>query len=386
MSLPTTAPRRGLAPRRSLGSAVAALGSLLALAVAPSPVAAAAAEPAAPRLQVHVTPGPQGPHEIPLRTDPPEYPQARTVVLRLSADAPATGVHVTATPDTGLLVDGDTAPRVVEVGTVAARERIVRLRVAGAVGGLHRLAVSINGDGLDEQRRSLLLWAPGGPPLPGGDSLAGLLLAANGRAVETYQIESELSYRFSTRLCFVDDRFARFDSRPVGRCSARTPRCHRYHYDGGTGLLQVGNGTVGRVTTRSAFLDGRGQQFFRAPRPGARLAGTWRFSTQVDDARGVRSQRLQLRRDGTYTLRLAIAGVDPFYAFASASTGRYTVLQHGRLRLLDRRGGRREARLALQWRAGRARPAARGAVVLDVPVRPRRQQAFVDGNVLHPVG
>ena len=365
---------------------LAALALLVGLGALPAEAARAGAAPlpedADPGLTVLLRPGPGQPHEIPLRTDPPSYPQNRSVVVQLSAAQQTTGVRVSATPDAGLLVDDEPAPRERAVGTVNRGTRLVRLRVAATVGGLHRLRVSVSADGMPERAQELLLWAPGGAPLPGGDSLAGVVLGANGRGIETYQIESELSYRFSSRLHVVDDRFARRDTAPTGRCFLRTPGCLRYRYDASTGLLQVGEGSVDRVRPRSAYLDDRVHRRLRFPRAGVRLAGTWRYRLRVDDARGVGDQRLVLGRDGTYALTATVANIDPLYRFRIASAGRYRILERGRLQLTDRRGTVRTARLAVQAAPGDRGIRARGDLTLDLRVQPPRRRAFWDGNLL----
>ncbi len=180
--------------------------------------------------------------------------------------------------------------------------------------GFHSLTITATAAGAEPVSVTLpLLWAPGGPPLPGGGDLSG---RGYGWSGYVSGVVGESSSRVTTMLTFVDDTYA-FVGKPgrgLPTCPGRG--CVRYHYDPSTGLVQVGHDLIGQVLGPRLYVEGLTYEdpeladFWPAavlsdavgtPRH-QRYSGTWSYSSRFYPD-GLVEQRLTLNRNGTFRLR-----------------------------------------------------------------------------------
>lgn len=376
----------------------------LMLSVAVAPLQAQAETAAtAPEIRLFTVPNPGNAIEVAAYDEsaPPPSPAAcidetddynpdcYDVGLNISGTEALTAVTVTAVESEGLYVD----PPVATYDTIGAdRAEFERFAVRATTTGLHTLTFEVTAAGAEPRRISLpYVWRAGGAPIDGDDSLAG-------RTYVTGQIGSypcapngDCTFRYSDRVSFANA--TRTSSAPtvdgMTICGPKR-RCPVYHYDRESGLLQIGRGTIGRVTPRGLVIGDRRFTRVVQPRRGQRLDGLWLYGADVDEGRGIIEQLLRLRSDGSFRLSF---GVDTHrYPDAGLATsysrvlrGRYTVGLKGRLTLTDPRRGTRVATLSLGANAqGHPRPYSKG-VQLSQTVKPPGEKSFVDGNLLTPL-
>ncbi|WP_323792625.1 hypothetical protein [Nocardioides sp.] len=371
--------------------------SLVGLALGATPLApASSASATAPAPQVSTLPVPGNPLKVAAfdETAPPPVRDVASLTVRADEGSLA-DVTATVVESEGLYVD----PMVATFPTIArGSAELVRYAVRGTTTGLHTLTFEVTAAGAEPQRVTLpYVWRPGGAPIDGGDSLAGRLLGVNG--LDSFPCgsdeESACTFRYSHRLAFLDD--ARV-SRSLGLRSAaactRGGRCPRYWYDEESGLVQVGWGTIGRLTDTAAFVGGERYVSLTYPGKGRRLSGRWLYGAHVDEGRGVVEQLLTLRKTGRFRLRFAVdttrrtAYGEPEVGSSYGRTlaGSYAIGRNGRLALRSPRRDTTIATLALVTdRSGRPSPGRRG-VWLDQTINPPEGGSFVDGNRLNPLG
>lgn len=359
----------------------------------------------APELNLSTQPGPGNPLQVDRldRDAPPPSPTVCVaesgdrydddcfdVSLAISATEPVTDVTVTVVEHRGLYVD----PLVTTIDALETdRTQIVSYAVRARTTGLHTLTFEVSAPGAEPRRVGLpYVWRASGAPIPGEDSLAGRMYAANGFDSYDCTATAECDFRTAQRVVFVDDERAGRALASNGKVGCGTGQsCSPYHHDEASGLVQVGDATIGRVTRQAAFFDGERYTRLVDPRPGRRLDGLWQYGASVDEGRGVVEQRLRLRDSGRFRLRYAVdttrygrPGVGATYS--RSLRGTYRIGRHGRLTLLDaRREVSRVATLAVvATPTGRPRAARRG-VWLDLAINPPTGRSFVDGNKLIPL-
>lgn len=264
--------------------------------------------------------------------------------------------------------------------------------VASEAPGFHTMTVTVSADG--EEPVSLdadLLWGPGDAHIDGHDSLRGRLAgftAFGPKQINPYG--GSFDSRFSHRYAFVDARFARRSLRARGRCTASTRGCQRYYYDASTGLVQIGDDTIGRLSRRGLFVDDHHATRLTYPRAHTRMRGTWRFARserEIQDPNGVLPERLVLRGNGTYDLRYSAGNFEYSDFYTVHTFGRYRILSHGRLVLNDQRKHRRRqvATLSVASRPGGKPQARRLGIALDVVLHYEDAPTVEDGNLMRLV-
>jgi hypothetical protein len=383
--------------RAALAAAITAL--LLPLAA----TAGEARGTAAPDLNLRTLPGPGNPLEVDRleRDDLPPSPLdcveasgdpydegCYQIALAVSATEDVPGATVSVIDRRGLYVD----PLVAELGPLEAdNTELVRFAVRARTTGLHTLSLLVTAPGAEPRQVShTYVWRAGGEPIAGDDSLAGRLYARVGLDSYPCAPSAGCTFRDPSRVVFLDDVSASTALAADGRrgCPPRAA-CPRYHYDEASGLVQVGRGTIGRISNEAAFVDGERYTRLVYPRPGQRLDGLWYFGADVDEARGIFEQRLRLRDDGRFRLSYAVdttryGDPDGGSTYDRSSKGRYRIGSNGRIALVERRGTVVGTLAIVATTRGRARPATKG-VWLDLPLNPPRGRSFVDGNRLYPV-
>ncbi|CAN5460824.1 hypothetical protein BH09ACT12_BH09ACT12_10550 [soil metagenome] len=379
--------------RSLVATALLALLAPLALTFA----APAAQATAAPELRLFTLPGPGNPLKVD-GFDPAAPPTATTVALNVFTDETVDDVTVTVIEHRGLYVD----PLVTTFDTIEGnRAELVRYAVAASTTGLHTLTFEVTAPGVEARRVSLpYVWAAGGAPIPGDDSLQGRMYAYSGLGTFDCPTEPDTdyecrTYRHSERMAFLDDTRAStalaLDGTP--RCAPKR-RCASYHHDRFSGLVQVGNQTIGRVTNSAAFIGGVRYVRLVYPRPGQRLDGLWLYGAHVDEGRGVVEQRLRLKQNGHFRLDYFVdtTRVTPYgepergSAYARSLTGTYAIGRNGRIAFNDPRRGTKVATLAVVATPQGAPRAGSKGLWLDQSFNPPKGRSFVDGNRLQPLG
>lgn len=293
----------------------------------------------------------------------------------------------------GLHVD----PLVFTVGTVEGGGAAghFSLAVRAETPGLHALTIEVSAPGAETRRISLpYVWSPGGVPIPDNQSLAGRLYAVS--ELSSYPCGSgRCRYRTSSRVAFLGGhRSTSSLARGGKKVCGPPPGCTPYRHDEATGLVQIGDDTIGRITARNAFVDGRRFVPMTYPRPGQRLAGRWLYGADVEEGRGVFYQDLRLRSNGTFRLLYSVdtTRYTPYgepevgSTYGRTLSGRYAIGRNGRLKLVDPQRGTKVATLALiTTHSGKPRASSLG-VWLDLSIKPPEGGSFVDGNQLNPLG
>lgn len=210
--------------------------------------------------------------------------------------------------------------------------------------GLHTLTLTVTREGWATRSADYTVWVPGGEHLAGTDSLAGRSWAAPEAA---YSSDGRYD-RQQTAVWFVDATHAVLGWPAAGLPDCPTG-CLPYFHDAATGLVQVGDVAIGRVSDRGVFLGGvlppgddweDGQAWFDQPvdfwAPGRRVSGRWHWADADALPSGTGPFALRLRRDGRFRVREA----------GRAHSGRYVLRRAGLLRLRGDHGWSRTATLA----------------------------------------
>ena len=332
------------------------------------------------------------PQQVPPAADVDDVPQS--VGVTVHATSPVNGVTVTAS-GAGLTFDRTSQT----LGRVGTRLSFADFFPGATSPGFHTMTVTVTGDGVEPVTVTLpRIWTAGGPPLAGGDSLAGRAWGWQG-AAEGYM---ESSVRASQTVVFADGRWAWLAMPGHGRprCGT-TPRpraCLPYAYDATSGLVQVGDDVIGKITgargsrlATSGLLPSEVQyadNYYGSgvltaslafAKRGQRLAGHWRYRSQWYPV-GLTQQDLRLRRDGRYSLTWKTDDSRQRHL-----TGRYRVQARGEL-VLRSTTGRKQKSYSLLLRTatdGTPRPGALG--IWLVQNLGSRGHHYSDGNLMRPV-
>lgn len=315
----------------------------------------------------------------------PTGPEWEPIHWNLALNADATNVTVELEGD-GLTFNEDTF----SYGDLAVGEFLLDYaEVTATSPGFHSLTITASADDAEPVSVTLpRLWAPGGPPLPGGGDLA---VRGYGWSGWVTGVVAESSTRVTTMLNFVDDTYAYVGlPRNGARCPA--PECVPYYYDPTTGLVQVGDDMIGQVLGPSLFIEGltpadpEVPDFRTAtvlndnvgvPRH-PRYSRTWGYSTDSYPS-GLAHQRLNLNRDGTFRLRYRY-GSNPLRRLS----GTYRIGGRGGIAFRSSRSRTvlRGTLLVREDSDGTPRPGHRG-IWLTLELK-RRTGTVVDGNPLRP--
>lgn len=265
----------------------------------------------------------------------------RLTDIDVVTDGPAANVVVTLS-GTGLTIETP----VVNLGTVNGSERAT-VEVTATTPGFHTLDIEVTSSDSGSVGTTLpLMWAPG-TSVPGDDSLAG----RNYGDVDLYEFAGN-SYEDRQLLSFLDDETAFIGNpakgRPTCTSASETARrgCVAYHYDKGTGIVQIG-GAIGIRQGKAVYVEGIGRsddsggetynqrefvQLVSYPAPGKRYGITWKWTyDNVPD--GLTSVKLTLRKNGTFVLAVA-----EDYKKPKVKKGTYALTAPGRLRLKGKFG------------------------------------------------
>ena len=377
-----------------------ALLSLLAPLALTSP--GAQARSAAPEFRVLITPAPGNPLSVDGLdpADPPPSPDACIAAAGDPYDRSCYevngAVYVSETTDDvvatvvehdGLYVD----PLVSDLGTLRSNgpAGILRYAVRARTEGMHTLTIEVTAPGAEPRRVSLpYVWRAGGPPIEGDDSLRGRLYGRNVLGSFPCGANGRCTYRTSERVTFRDATRVGTALALDGKNTCGPAGCSPYRYDTSSGLLQVGEDTIGRITSQAAFVDGDRYARMVYPRPGQRLDGWWSYGAEVDEGRGVQYQDLRLRKNGHFRLDYFVS-TRRYHSYGEPETGSaygrhlsgtYVIERRGRLVLHDPKRGRKVATLALiATPSGKALPRTKG-IWLDLSINPPKGRSFVDGN------
>ena len=285
---------------KTLVSALAVSAAVLA----PHPVEAKQA----PVLAVTSSLDPADPQAVPTGSDTESIQFKVTTTEAASVTATASGTGLTiSNPNQVLAVTSTTAT-------------YFSFHVAATTPGFHALTVTVSATGATQQQVTLpYVWADGSPAFPSTGSLAGRSYGWQG-STEIAGLES--SIRDTEMISFVSPTLAYLGLPPAGRprCQAPGKGCVPYSYDASTGLVQVGNGIVGRVVGDGLHVDGFvpadeqvGELFayeiFTRPllftKAGSRFEGTWRYSDDHYPV-GLVYELVTFHKNGTYSLAYAV--------------------------------------------------------------------------------
>lgn len=303
----------------------------------------------------------------------------------LAANGAATNVTVHIQGD-GLTFERETF----EYGDLADGEFLLDYTEVSATSpGFHSLTVTATADDAATVSYTLdRLWAPGGPPIPGGGDLSGRGYGWSGFVTG---VVGESSTRVTTMLNFVDDTHAYVGLPRRGlRCPAA--RCVRYYYDLSTGLVQVGEDMIGQVLGPNIYIEGLTPPEPDVPdlRTGAllsdavglprhrRYSRSWGYHTDTYPD-GLVYQRLTLNRNGTYRLAFRYE-TNPVRHLS----GTYRLGRRGHIAFRNPRTDTALHGTLLVREApdGTPKPGSRGIwLILELH---RRSGTVVDGNPLRP--
>lgn len=398
------------------GRRALALLALLALVVSgAAALPQARATATAPVISVSSDPVPENPIELQAfdPDSPPPDPAVCTAAsgdpddescfdyeILVGADQVLTGAVVTVVESEDLYV----VPRTTTLDTIGPDPTPVRLAVRSLTPGTHQLKIRITAEGAAPQSLRLrYLWSPGGPPIDDSAfTLAGRHYGRNGvesRPCRTLDVgpeegSTECTVRTADRVSFLDDTRSSTSFAVDGRAGCPRPgRCRPYLWDRArsyadkpSGWVQLGQDTIGRVTSKAAFFDGEPYTMLAYPRPGQYLDGLWGYAADVDEGRGVVRQRLRLRKDLRFRLSYAVeARRATDRSYSRTLRGRYTIGRNGRLALKTRGRGATVATLLLGTNYRGSPEAQQRGVWLDLPVARPGARPYVDGNLLAPV-
>jgi hypothetical protein len=348
-------------------------GLLTAAVLAPQPASALQA----PTLTVVGTPDASYPQVVTLGGDTEDIEFLVTSSEVTTVTTTAGGTGLSATPD---------APKAVTAG----RQELVHVAVTATTPGLHALSVTFSAPGATPVAVTVpYVFAEGSPVPPSGGSLAGRAYGWMGSV--NYM---EGSTRDSSMLSFVNATYAYLGLPPAGlpTCKSAGRGCVPYSYDPATGLVQVGDGIVGKVVGDGLYTDGwvpadeqDGELFasYTATEPltfpGARtrLAGTWHFKYD-NYPTGIWAQSLTLRKDGGYDLYFQVGDRNERHHLV----GGYAVGRHGRITFKVRGKLAQVGTLALVGpKLGKAKPKKLGLWLVLSGTKGKHG----DGNLLDPV-
>jgi hypothetical protein len=250
--------------------------------------------------------------------DPQVVPASGTDAEGISFTVSSTeAASVTATASgTGLTISD--ANQVLAVTSTRATYFVVH--VIASTPGFHALTVTVSATGATPQQVTLpYIWADGSPAFPSTGSLVGRTYGWQG-AVDIAGLES--SVRDTDMISFVSPTLAYLGLPPAGqpKCTTAGKGCVPYAYDPATGLVQVGDGIVGRVVGDDLRTDGftpadesvpelYAHEYFTDPllfpKAGSRYKGHWRYS-DASYPDGLMYEDVVFRRDGTYALAFAV--------------------------------------------------------------------------------
>ena len=259
--------------------------------------------------------------------------------FRVTSTEATTNVTVQAAGE-GLTFDDDT----LTTGAISPEDSFSDyFEVTASTGGFHTLTLTVTADGAEPVSTTLALWAPGGTPLPGTDSLKG---RAYGWAGTVSGVVGESSSRVTTMLTFVDSRYAYIGLPGRGIPDCPAPGCRRYYYDAETGLVQVGNALIGQVLGPRLYVEGLTPSESDTPdfypaavlsdsvgRPHERrYSGTWSH-TSPDYPDGLVHERLALTKKGHFDLTYRFD-----FGRNTSLKGNYTLARNGELTFRNGRG------------------------------------------------
>lgn len=389
---------------RTASTSILAVGLLSLLAPVGLTRVDAHAGTATSDLRIVTSPGPGNPLSVDALdpADPPPSPQeclderalayqhlCYEVFGTVLVEEPVADVVVTVVEHDGLYVD----PLVTDLGTLEPGGPSGNLfhAVRAETVGLHTLTLEVTASGHEPLQISLpYVWRAGGPPIEGDDSLAGRLYGRT--AARSYRCRSHhrCTVRTAERVTFLDGSRAGSALALDGKRTCGPGGCSRYRYDAASGLVQIGDETIGRITSLASYIGGESYARMVYPRPGLRLDGWWAYAAMVDEARGVKWEDLWLRPNGHFRLDYVVDTTryrppgepETGVHYRRHLSGSYEVRRRGRLVLTDPKRGRKVATLALVASPqGTPRPRTLG-MWLDLPLDPPKGRPFVDGNLL----
>jgi len=263
-------------------------------------------------------------------------------------------------------------------------------QVTATTPGMHAFTVTVTPDGGASQSATMpYVISRGSTPITATASLAGRTYG-----YESVEGSAAASSRYVKMMTFVDDRYAFMGLPPAGRptCTPLRADCLPYAYDESTGLLQVGGDIVGRVDGQELYTDGWVRQsssittgtyiaknpLTYAPRD-TRLAGTWRYRN-THYHQGMWSERLVLRKDGTYKLAYTTTGS---HTSTTRSKGTYRITGPGRI--VFREHGRVFSIGTLALLGNKVDKPRANKLGLWLLLSGRHGRA-TDGNLLYPAG
>jgi len=281
-----------------------------ALAVAATLLAPLPAEAKqAPALAVSSVTDPLDPQVVPTSGTDAEgigFTVTSTEAASVTATASGTGLTIT------------DANQVLAV--TAGKSEYFSVHVMASTPGFHALTVTVSATGATPQQVTLpYVWADGSPAFPSTGSLVGRTYGWQGG----YNIAGlESSVRATDMISFVSPTLAYLGLPPAGqpKCATAGKGCVPYAYDPATGLVQVGDGVVGRVVGDDLRTDGftpadeevpelYAHEYFTDPlvfpKAGSRYQGYWRYLDSSYPS-GLVYESVVFRRDGTYSLAFRV--------------------------------------------------------------------------------
>jgi hypothetical protein len=206
------------------------------------------------------------------------------------------------------------------LAVTSTRETYFVVHVIASTPGFHALTVTVSATGATPQQVTLpYVWADGSPAFPSTGSLVGRTYGWQG----AYNIAGlESSVRDTDMISFVSPTLAYLGLPPAGqpKCATAGKGCVPYAYDPTTGLVQVGDGIVGRVVGDDLRTDGftpadeevpelYAHEYFTdpllLPKAGSRYNGYWRYLDSSYPS-GLVYESLVFRKNGTYTLAFRV--------------------------------------------------------------------------------